>query len=539
MPPWDKYKDDGTDQSSGPWDKYSTSQKNQDLSLIDVPGQAYAHLGSSAKQFGESLVQPIIHPVDTLQGFDRLLGGIASKLGVPGMKKEHEKYAEAAWAGLKERYGGWENIKRTMATDPVGFFADIATIPAGGEAALARLPGMAGKVGKISGTVARTVDPLSLAVKGATAGTKGVAELGGLVTGKGSEAIRGAARTGYEGGQNLQEYLKNLRDSQAHQEQFVQASKSALGEMWKERSEAYKRDIAPITSDPTILKFDDIDAAINKAHAVKQLQGRDISSILKTEQLPAEALKEKIENAIAEFRRPQNAQYHTVEGFDKLKQWLGDVKDHYRYGSPEWKIANDVYSAVRKTIVKQAPDYARVMKDYEEATDKLQEITKTLSLGKKASEDTGLRKLLSAGRSDVNANFGRRLSLLEDLNRVDPTILPRLYGQTLSPLTAGGLARLGPVGTGAAALYEHGANPAALAKIIPALIASSPRVWGELAAKAGQGARAVRDYTPQQIIDAARYYPDARAAILGSRAAGTPGRLRVDVGTGEVTNAPQ
>lgn len=52
------------------------------------------------------------------------------------------------------------------------------------------------------------------------------------------------------------------------------------------------------------------------------------------------------------------------------------------------------------------------MKNYENASNLIREIEKTLSLNPKASIDTALRKLQSVMRDNVNTNYGKRGDLV-------------------------------------------------------------------------------------------------------------------------------
>src|SRR5215472_3097007 len=488
---------------------------------LEVPGEAIQNLPASAVRLGESMVQPFIHPIETAKNIGKLGLGVSQKLGLgSSVTGDYTPYADAVGQFIKDRYGGWEPLKRTMAEDPAGFVADLSTVLFGGGGIAARAPGLVGKVGEIVSTVGRL--PAKAVTKAVEKAPEALSHVGGLITGTGAENILGGIREGFAG---RPQFLENLRNPELA-EGIVQKTRQALGEIRLERSAAYQRDIAPISKDPTVLNFNDVDAAINKAHAIKQFRGRDVSALVgANERLPADIVKSKLENAVAAWRRLDPKQYHTPAGFDALKQYIGDVRDHYQYGTPERKVAEDIYSAVRGTIVKQAPDYAKVMKNYQEASDKIDEITKTLSLGRKTRTDTALRKLLSATRSNVNTNFGKRLDLVKELNRIDPTILPSLQGQALSSLTPTGLRG---VGAGAGGAFElgnllmHGAvNPAVLA----AIVGGSPRLWGELAYKLGQGGRKTRDLTPQQIMDLAkRANPDVLQQLgLGARAVGGAG----------------
>ena len=98
-------------------------------------------------------------------------------------------------------------------------------------------------------------------------------------------------------------------------------------------------------------------------------------------------------------------------GVRRLEQALGDVLDGTQYGSPEWRVANEAYQAVKRTITYQAPEYAKAMKEYEKATALLKEMQGELSLGKDKSAATALRKLQAIIRDDVSSAYGRRAEL--------------------------------------------------------------------------------------------------------------------------------
>lgn len=135
------------------------------MSVTDVASGAISNLGPSAKQFAQDMVQPILHPVDTFNA----LKSIATD----------ENARAAVVDALKERYGGVENIKRTIATDPVGALGDVASIFTGGGALVKGL-GYAGKVSKLeqlgntAKKVGNAIDPINLATQAARPVVKGV-----------------------------------------------------------------------------------------------------------------------------------------------------------------------------------------------------------------------------------------------------------------------------------------------------------------------------------------------------------------------------
>ena len=59
---------------------------------------------------------------------------------------------------------------------------------------------------------------------------------------------------------------------------------------------------------------------------------------------------------------------------------MGDIRDNTEFGTPARRVADQAYQAIRGTIIKQAPEYADIMRGYEQASDQIREIEKTLSL---------------------------------------------------------------------------------------------------------------------------------------------------------------
>jgi hypothetical protein len=103
-----------------------TPAQREHLSALQVIGSAIKNIPASGYQFAKDTVAPFIHPIDTLKGLGTLAGGTVQKF-IPG-EQPSEHVAERFWHGQKERYGGLENIKRTIARDPIGVAGDVATI---------------------------------------------------------------------------------------------------------------------------------------------------------------------------------------------------------------------------------------------------------------------------------------------------------------------------------------------------------------------------------------------------------------------------
>lgn len=462
-------------------------------SLGDVAGEALQNLGPSALNTAGAIYDAVRHPIDTGKALLDTGRGAGQELAhlVKGDSDTHEKTdQEHAFDSLKDyfhgRYGSTEGFKNAVATDPVGVMMDLSTVLTGAGGAAARAPGTLGKVGEIAQTAGRLTNPVGLAGKGiskvAPALGNGVADLvGNLATHTGAEPIKLAAKAGLQGGDWAQAFLDNMRGN-VPMEDVVSSAKNAVSQMKQERGAAYRNGMADVSKDKTVLDFDPIDQAIAKSDKIKNFKGVDIS--------PETAdVRSKIGDILKEWKGYDPAEFHTPEGFDALKQRLGDVRDGLQYGSPQRVVADRAYNAVKDAITQQAPEYTKVMKGYQSASDLINQIQKTLSLNPNASVDTSLRKLQSIMRNNVNTNYGARAKLLDALAVHKPELPYELAGQSLNKLTPRGL---GAAEAGAAGLASvMSGHPAAL----PLLAVTSPRLVGETAYGLGAGARMAKPVT--------------------------------------------
>ncbi len=444
-----------------------------DLGWTDVAKYAGQNIPSSGVQFGKDIAQPFIHPIETGEAISNLGQGLFQKM-VPGVQGK-EVYADAVGEFIANRYGGMDEFKRTLASDPVGVLADFATILTAGGGAAVRVPGVVGKLGKVAQTVGKNIDPLSVVAKAEPL----VSNVLGQTTGAGAEAVRGAGRAGVEGGTAGRSFRENMRGG-IPPETVVDEARAAVTKMRQDRGEAYRTGMAGVTADMTPLKFGPIDDAIREVSDIGVFKGKVLNK-------SAEDTWQKIAATVDEWRTSPAAEFHTAEGLDALKKAIGDIRDTTEFRSPSRVIADQVYNAVKTQIVKQAPEYANVMKEYERASDLLTEVEKALSLGNKAAADTALRKLQSVMRNNANTNYGARVEMARKLESAGaPDLMAKLSGQALSSATPRGLQSLGATGLGGAAVLSG--QP----QFIPLLAASSPRLVGEAAHAAGRISPALR-----------------------------------------------
>jgi len=495
--PWENYgQAEGQDiPADGPWSNYGRAQTSggrfaqpgvapkPSRSWGDVPIEALTNVVPSAVEFGKSVVQPIMHPVETAKAFRDIGAGLVSKAkglvfdeNDPEAKAKREAAVDALGAHLAQRYGSIEGLKKTMAEDPVGFLADASLILTGGGAAVARAPGVAGKVGQIAGSVGAAVDPISIAAKAPAAAGRAAAEAIGVTSGTGSLPYTTTFQARREGNPTAARHMRDRGDIS----EVIDLGESAVRQMGNDRRAAYQSGTAAMKADQTALNMQPVEKVLQSTAADLHFRG-----ILKDPK--AAAAHSDLTAKINEFMTLP-AQYQTAEAFDALKQAVGAIREGTEQGSGARRVVDQVYNAVKGEIVRQVPSYAKAMEDYGKASDRINEARRTLSINDKATEDTTLRKLQSAMRNNVNTNYGARTKLADELGQYEPNLMPALAGQALNSWAPRGIARaMAPALGGAAGAGAVMMNPVTLATL-PLM---SPRLMGEAANALGAGARLV------------------------------------------------
>jgi len=295
-----------------------------------------------------------------------------------------------------------------------------------------------------------------------------------MTTGAGSETFSNAYKAGKEGGTA---FLDNMR-GKVDPTDVIDSAKEALNKMRLERGDQYRSGMIDIANDKSVIDFAPIDKVAKSLQTMGTFKGQVINK-------NAAGTVDEISQTIDQWKNLDPTEFHTPEGLDALKKSIGDIRDATQFGTPSRKAADTAYNAVKSQIELQAPTYAKVMKDYSQASQALTEIEKSLSLGNKAAADTSMRKLQSLMRNNVNTNYGNRLNLAKTLEEQGAEILPALAGQAASSCTPRGLQGLAASGVGFASF----SNPATLA----ALPFTSPRLMGEAAYGLGSLNRGIKN----------------------------------------------
>ena len=434
-----------------------------------------------------NVLEPIIErPADTL----RAAGGLLSEaILAPTVSPTT---AQAVREDYSQAYGTPERFMRTIAEDPARPLLDVSMLGTGTagvlRASARSIPRISGgrvqarnvleRAAEQAERVALVTDPFAAGSRALeVAGSTVLAPTLGVTTGTGTRAVEEAFRAGRTGGEAAEAFRAQMRG--ADPETVIGPAKQALENIRADRNQMYRSGMVNIKNDKTVLDFGRVDQTLSDIRDRGFFKGKEIDR-------SAADTWRKIDELVQEWKTSNPAEFHTPEGLDALKKAIGDVRDNLQFGTPARNVANNVYNAVRQQITDQAPSYARVMKDYEDASALISEIEGTLSLGKKASVDQSLRKLQSILRNNVYTGYGARVSLGEELaRRGAPNLFPQLAGMAMEPIAPRGLIGQGTAATIATSALTGGGLPS----LLP-LALTSPRAVGSVAYGAGRVAGA-------------------------------------------------
>jgi len=447
------------------------------IALSDVPLEAVKSFGPSVANMVGDIYQAVTSPVQTTKavldlGAGALQNVLPEKLvQMIGEDKPSRELAAKVGQYYVNRYGSAEGAKQAIAKDPAGVMADLSTVLTAG----ATLPT---RVAPALATAARAVDPLMLSAKalGKTAELGGAAtkQALGLTTGVGGEPISQAYKAGLVGGEAAEALKANMRGN-VEQTAVLDAAKQNIAELGRQRQQAYRANMQNIKGDKSVLDFTGIDKALSDAQSKVVFKGK-----IKNE-AAAQKLAE-VETKVAEWKSFDPAEFHTPEGLDALKQSIGETLESIPFESTQQRlVVGEVYNAVKNEIVKQAPDYAKTMKTYSDASELISEIQRHLTGGNKKSAISSMRKLqglISASGKNKSLEFNL-VKQLEDAGA--PNLMSNLSGLALQEIAPRGLA--GQAGIGLGGLGILAGSPLLGGTF---LAMQSPRLMGEAAYKIGQ-----------------------------------------------------
>ena len=438
----------------------------------------------SALEYGKAVVTPFIHPIETISNIGNVLKGIDIKLRrlegqeIKPQEKLFEPYAEAAGEFFKERYGGWENVKRTISEDPVGFMGDLSTFLMGAGGTVGKI-GPISKVGKIISQTGKIIEPLTAPIK-----------VGGLVTEKilkpvAKGALGFTTRMGPESIGRAMKGTKEFREAtlgRISEETIVGEARSGLQVIKDERAADYVQRLSQLKKSTVQLDVIPIkkhlDDLLNRYGVKRNPQG-DLdfsrSTFDRKARRDIKAITETVESWGSQIGD------NTVIGFDTLKRQLDDF---YSPSKNSETFVTSLRNKVKGEIVNQVPEYGQMTKNYAELSDTINSIEKGLALKDKFEVEKAMKRLTSKMRGD--SKFSR--SLIE--------MIEEKSGKPIGDLIAGSQAREwypttlpGAVMLGGGGLLAYLIKPELLTIAIttsPKIVGMTLNLLGETAYKMGK-----------------------------------------------------
>lgn len=448
-----------------------------------IAARTTANIPKSAFKFGKGI---LTFPLDVTKNAIAAGKGMveAGKDGVPlsSILKEvphevvHQTYQTLVPQFLQHIFSGdFGKASATVQNDPVGQILPLILVARQGAESMGKGEQFDSAISKLASPATKAGEALK------TAAGQVVSQVFGAGTGAGASSVSEAYKASKAGGDTADAFRKAMR-GETSPEEIVKSAHDIVGNIKETRGNAYVEQLKNVGEDTN---------------------SHDISSITKAlkDQMSPEKFNIKVgKDGQLDFSRSSIANngtaradiqgvYDTVKswgtksgdrtgiGLDTLKKQLGDF---YSPSSQARAFVQGVKTPVVNLLNKEVPGYQDMTSGYSKVSDFLDEIKSATGAGSNSRPDTVFTKLTAAMKGDKEF----RLQIMDEMTKSDPTFMAKIAGTNMSSWIPKGLVGKGiDVSAGISAL-SHVFNPA----IIPALLATSPRVVGEFARAMGLGA---------------------------------------------------
>lgn len=295
-------------------------------------------------------------------------------------------------------------------------------------------------------------------------------ELEGALTGTSQETLEQAFQAAFKGGEEGAQFTKALR-GQVTPESLVENVRNSLNTVRSTNSTQYRQSLEQIVDNV-------VDTSGAKTRLTNKLNEFNIA-----------VTPEGLDFSKSKFRTVPQAQTKIQQAFNEVAQ-LGDKTtvgsvDTTRQALKELMLTGDDNSARSANALieeavstvrdsgKQVDGYEKLLVEFGENADFLNEITRSLASGDKQTIDTAYRRLATS----LKTNNERRMNLIKELDEATGGfILSDIAGQQLSEALPRGLFRQIGAGLAGAGVVTGGVSSSLL---VP-MVFASPRVAGEV-----------------------------------------------------------
>ncbi len=419
------------------------------------------NLPQSALNLGIGVAKALGNIPGTAKTLGRAVAGGIEKLTGAGTGENIPNW-ESFSQGMKERYGGFGNLYKTMETDPAGFLADVSTV-AGGAGAVTR-----------SGTLRGLAKGTNVLYGGGKAIGKGLGRVEDIVVG----GLSGSSAKTINTARQYSTDFQNMLRGNVSGKDMVGRVKDSLGAMADIEGSRYAQALSQIdnagaTVNPTEIftRFDDLLKSIRVKRNMDGSLNYTGSNLERQTAMQSEL--NKINNYLND-RTFGGITYDMLPSeVDAMKKWIWEEqrKIDPNRNAPVKNVAKQLYGATAQTLEKQVPAYAEMTSNYKKYIEWQDEFEKAFSLGDKASMETAINKFRNAAKTDKEF----RQQLIKDFKELTGTDLGAMVaGYDMADFMPRGLwGRSMATGIG---LGAYAGNPA-LWGVLPL---TSPRLAGEM-----------------------------------------------------------
>ena len=451
----------GPDYGAMPWSDVAKS------AVQAAPGSAW----SQVKSVGNA----VAHPMQTLSALGQLgsgavsqLGGTAYASGDPQEKAKTEAVLDALEQHYMDTYGSMAGFKKTLATDPFSIGMDAsAAIPMVGGAA--RAVGIGGTALDAAGSVAASaLNPIAAGVyagsKAASAGANAVGKVGAKVqsalTGA-PESLLNIARDAGSADPGKSAAFNSFLTGQGNPNDIAQTGMAAVDELKQRATSRYLADKSTLDASKP-LPMDAILKAQENVNAPLDFGG------VSTLHSGSRPLVDNVNSQIEDVLTSPDPAARSMIGLDNLKQSISAIAQSAP--APFNGKIGQLAGSIRDTIAAHDPTYAKMMDQWGEWKDALQDYQKTLGTKDNVTDTARLGRMFRASRTDQGTSLLDQLASTESGKN-----LPyMLAGSALHPWLAGGIRNTEyPLALMGAAMH-----PTAIPAIGVAAAQMSPRIAG-------------------------------------------------------------
>lgn len=376
---------------------------------------------------------------------------------------------------LVQKYEGLKETNPALARDidaalNIGLLAtDVATAGVGGRGVNAASKG-----------VNKAIDAAETGAGKTLKGTgKIAAELEGALTGTSAETLQQAFEASYRGGKEADKFTEALRGN-VTPENLVNNVRDSIDTVQATNTRMYSEALEPIVNKT-------VDTSKAKTRVTNKLKDFNIK-----------VTDDGLDFSESKFRTVPNAQTKIQQAYDEVLT-LGDTStlgavDTTRQALRELTLVGEdgssrsANSLIEEAIGsvrdsgKQVDGYEKLLSEFGENAEFLNEIKRSLSAGDKQTIDTAYRKLATS----LKTNNERRMNLIRELDEATGGfILSDVAGQQLSETLPRGLFRQIGAGMAGAGVVTGGLSTS----LIVPMVFASPRVAGEVIRSLGLSAQ--------------------------------------------------